>query len=170
VSETPVREAIQQLATAGIVQLTPSAQAKITSLTKKEVNDVFQLRIELESLASSLAVDNLSNGNISEIEEIHSISYANKNDFKEYFRLNRLFHETIYQYCDNKLLQKYISNLYEHSSRHPRLFINEEYIDNSIKEHSSILDALKNRDKVLVGKLVREHKERARSMVIKEIN
>lgn len=55
VSRTPIREALIQLASAGLVQLVPNRGATVLDLTLADVAEVYQVRAVLEAEAARLA-------------------------------------------------------------------------------------------------------------------
>ena len=55
VSRTPVREAIRKLEMEGYVIMMPRRGTYIADLSIRDINEVFEIRTSLESLASGLA-------------------------------------------------------------------------------------------------------------------
>src|SRR5438874_8365868 len=60
VSLTPVRSAIQQLATEGLVEILPRSGTFVASLSIQDVEETFDIRCALECLAAEKAVENIS--------------------------------------------------------------------------------------------------------------
>src|SRR3954451_19915728 len=60
VSLTPVRNAIQQLATEGLVEIRPRSGTFVASLSVQDVQETFEIRCALECLAGEKAVENIS--------------------------------------------------------------------------------------------------------------
>src|SRR5205814_2487150 len=60
VSLTPVRSAIQQLATEGLVEILPRSGTFVASLSIQDVEETFDIRCALECLAAEKAVENVS--------------------------------------------------------------------------------------------------------------
>lgn len=59
VSLTPVRHAIQQLATEGLVEIRPRSGTFVATLTAQDVEETFKIRCALECLAAEDAVQNI---------------------------------------------------------------------------------------------------------------
>ena len=57
ISRTPIREALRQLATNGLVEILPKRGVLVTRLTLQDVVEVYQLREQLECFATGLAAD-----------------------------------------------------------------------------------------------------------------
>src|SRR5690349_5369654 len=58
VSRLPVREALNRLATEGLVELKPRRGFFVTSLNADEIEDIFDMRALLEERAGQLATQN----------------------------------------------------------------------------------------------------------------
>lgn len=57
VSRTPVREALRRLAAEGLVELEPRRGARVARWEPEEVDEIFSLRVDLESHAAALAAE-----------------------------------------------------------------------------------------------------------------
>lgn len=64
VSRTPVREAIRQLEAEGLVTILPYKGATVSVVTAKEIEEIYQVRIALESHASRLAMREIEDADI----------------------------------------------------------------------------------------------------------
>ena len=63
-SDIPVREAIRRLESEGYVHFTPNIGAIVSELDADKIIELYLIRIELESLATRLAVDHITSGDI----------------------------------------------------------------------------------------------------------
>jgi len=175
VSEIPIREAIQRLAQDGLVILKANSGSVVSSLSREDILNISEIRINLEGLATRLAIDNLSNNHFKELRNIlnSSIACYKEGNQHEYPYWNRLFHESIYQHSNNARLITMISDLWNLSKRYPNMFVDKESMKLSIKEHEQILEALMSGDSDLAEKLMIQHKKRGFQQVIelaKELN
>lgn len=165
VSEIPVREALQRLSSEGYVELIPHAGAVVSTLSEEEIREIFELRMHMEALATQLAVDHLTNFHLKELEEMIESSkqmlITTKDQFEDYAKHNREFHEYIYRNCNNSRLYKIIFELWDYSNRYPRIFQTTEALQNSIEEHTEILNALKERNAKLAADITKQHKHKA---------
>src|SRR5271170_1481180 len=57
VSRGPVREALRRLAAEGLIEHLPHRGAVVRRLSRVEIQELFQIRVELESLAARLAAE-----------------------------------------------------------------------------------------------------------------
>ena len=106
-SEIPVREALSQLASMGLVRIIPHVGAITSTLSSHDLKEIFQIRETLESLAVRLAVPQLTDDDINQITDIaqaleKAVTEGAAPDRLNY--LNRQFHTQIYQHCDNQRL------------------------------------------------------------------
>src|ERR1700676_3325433 len=70
VSLTPVRSAIQQLATEGLVEIRPRSGTFVASLTARDVEETFKIRCALECLAGEDAIHRITPQQIRRMKEL----------------------------------------------------------------------------------------------------
>src|SRR5712691_10064851 len=70
VSLTPVRSAIQQLATEGLVEIRPRSGTFVATLTAQDVEETFKIRCALECLAAEDALQNLNGQDVRRLKEL----------------------------------------------------------------------------------------------------
>lgn len=168
VSQIPVREALQQLASEEYVDFSPHSGAMVKPISLNELREIFEIRVNLEALATELAINYLSDSDIQEIEDI--ISKSESADLGSYHKYNREFHESIYRHANNRRLLDTISDLWDNSSRYPNVFQEEKEIENSIKEHREILNAIKKRNAPLSKQMMIDHKMTAYNKIVRMIS
>ncbi len=169
VSEIPVREALRIIANEGYAILTPHAGFIVSNLSEDDIRQIFEIRINLESLASRFAVDYLSNSHIKTLEQMveESKKYFTNQDLQGYGKHNRLYHHFIYQHSNNERLFMMIRGLEDFSRRYPAFFSSLQDIDISIREHKVIVEALSSRNANLVEQLMKEHTTRSFHQIIR---
>ena len=69
VSRTPVREALRQLELEGLVEIVPNKGARVTGITKKDIEDIYQIRYLLEGLSARWATEHVTEELIDKMEE-----------------------------------------------------------------------------------------------------
>ena len=104
-SRPAVREAFARLAAEGVVSLERNRGVTIRKLSPDEVQDIFQVRANLEGLAARLACaapDSVK----ADIERRHQavIAAAEQGDAASYVELNVAFHEAIVDAAGNRVL------------------------------------------------------------------
>src|SRR5262249_39681145 len=89
VSLTPVRQAVQQLASEGLVHIKPRSGTFVASLSKRDVEETFDIRCALECLAAEKAVENVSRDQIKRLKELLKVMrrpIRNEDDHKVHER------------------------------------------------------------------------------------
>lgn len=170
-SEIPVREAINQLNSDKLIEFKSHVGAVVSTLTLKDIQEIFEIRIELEGLASRFATENVDEATIEKLYTIieESKRHLDKNDYKRIEKLNMEFHFVIYELSNNQLLITMIRDLWNNTKRYPSLFSNNyAYTSNSIREHELIVDALAAKDPKVVEDILVKHKEKAAEEVMKK--
>lgn len=169
-SEIPVREALNQLNSDGLIDFKPHIGAVVNSLSEQDIKNIFQLRIELEGLATRLAIDYLTEEDLHELEEINekSAKAIEEADYILFSQYNIDFHMKIYGKSGNNLLVKMIEDLWNNTKRYPSVFTsNQSYVQTSLEEHREICAALRASNRVEAELKMIEHKTRAAKQILK---
>ena len=107
VSRTPVREAIAQLAQAGLVTKRAHKRAVVAALDPETLFELFEALSELEGTAAFLSATRMSDAECRELLAIHKAAATNlrlNGDPNEYADLGFAFHQRIVSGCHNKVL------------------------------------------------------------------
>jgi DNA-binding GntR family transcriptional regulator len=150
ISRTPLREALKVLAAEGLIELLPNRGARVRQLSERDLGELFDIMGGLESLAGRLACENISDGEIAEIERLHYEMYGFylHRDMHGYFRVNQLIHQKIVEASRNTTLLSAYAN-FAGRIRRIRYSANfarkRERWGEAMREHEAILDALRRR-------------------------
>jgi len=150
ISRTPLREALKVLASEGLVELLPNRGARVRALGERDLGELFDPMGGLEGLAGRLACENITDEEIAEIERLHYEMYGFylHGDMHGYFRVNQLIHQKILEASRNATLRSTYANL-AGRIRRVRYSANfarkRERWGEAMREHESILDALRRR-------------------------
>ena len=171
VSIIPVREAFASLEKDQLLEPYGSVGMKVSGLSISDVEKIFQIRIELESLAVKLAVDNISNKQIDSLKKMvdNSSLLVDQMDFNGYFEENRHFHFSIYSISENERLIDIIYSLYENSRRYPNWYTCKEQMEKSLSEHRLLIDYLMARDADRAVGLIRKHTEDSLNHIVERM-
>ncbi len=168
ISRTPLREALKALAAEGLVVLLPHRGARAAKLTRKSMQDLFEVCESLEAVAGELACGRISDAEVERVGALHAamVTHYEARDLVQYFRCNRLIHEAIVQAADNAVL----SALYESVAariRRARFLapMTPERWTLSIQEHEGILNALRRRDGRGLAHILQAHLRHKREEV-----
>jgi len=172
VSRTPIREALNQLQTEGLVVIIPGAGAKIARLSRKNVFDIYDMLIIIESAACRLACGTIVDEQIAKLEEYEFLfeQATSRNDHELIFQLNLRFHWLITEAANNPYLMETRLNFRHLINRISRIFPEiPGQCAASMEEHKGILEALKARKGRLAEFLMYEHLEAAKRHLMKHL-
>jgi DNA-binding GntR family transcriptional regulator len=112
--DTPVREAVKRLISEGAFEGLPNRSARVPQLDRREVLQLLDLRLQLESNAAALAAENISSHQIELLRTMHKAmgEAVTADDAQKYGELNMAFHFEIYKLADNQTLAKLIEVLW----------------------------------------------------------
>ena len=155
VSQTPVREALKQLAAEGLVEHVPYRGVRVVSLSVEDVEDLYSCREAIEGMAARYAAASISAAQVKELESLR-IRMADcivPSELKEYRDLNRQFHSIIFKASGRSFLVRTLAQLWAAFptmlwSNIPRVAVASlpERDEPDIVEHAEIVAALAAHD------------------------
>ena len=163
VSRTPIREALRKLQASGIVEVQPNRGAVVRGPTAREIREAYEVRAELEGLASELATTRIQDG---QLEELHAaqrlfgrsiarlvargVDDSAADDANgEWTRANDLFHSVIQDAAGNERLARIVQELHRSFPRGltwAALRRSSRLLEQNVEEHHAILEAIERRD------------------------
>ena len=149
VSRTPVREALRQLELEGLVEIIPNKGARVTGITKKDIEDIYQIRYLLEGLSARWATEHVTEELIDKMEETLYLTefHAKKGNFGQVYELDSQFHELMYEASGSKMLNHILSDFHMYVTRIRKTSLaTDNRSKNSTEEHRAILEAIKERN------------------------
>jgi len=115
VSRTPIRGALQRLATEGLVEFRRYVGAVVRVLPPEEIEQVYQFRAVVESMAAELAAQRASDADIEKLanlcQQMDRIAQRDIPDLLEIARLNKDFHLTLLAAAGNIFVRRVAENL-----------------------------------------------------------
>lgn len=149
VSRTPVREALVQLQAEGLIENVPNRGAFVTSLSERDIDDMYTLRKAYEVQATRWAIERITDDEMDELEENFEFMefYTMKKDIAKMLNINLNFHQMIYRASHNRMLMHLLSSyqIYvKHSNKNVRH--DNAYLDTVLEEHRRIFNAFKRRN------------------------
>ncbi len=153
IGQPTVREALGKLEEAGLVVRTQNSGCTVTQLTRKEVDQIFRMRIEMEGLAVELAAENREKTHGAELEAaLRRLKVAAlSKSVEDFYRADLELHRTIWKLSGNRFLEKALSQivipLFAFTTieilTHPEF----EFALNA-REHEKLVEAILSSDKV----------------------
>jgi len=168
VSRGPVREALRRLAAEGLIEHEPNRGAVVRRLSQREIKELFQIRVEMESLAARLAAEAAEPQERARFaEEIEMIFDEAPRLVCDYLRENAAFHEAIMRLAGNRQLRDLSMRL------HLPLIMAQvgdaltvEALRTSVREHRAIAEAILAQDPAAAAAAMRAHLERAAAFAL----
>jgi DNA-binding GntR family transcriptional regulator len=173
VSRTPVREAFRALELQGYLRVEPSVGTIVLGLEPQEVNEIYTIRINLEGLATRLAVSAIDGECLRILEGFLSDITALDPAQSEYARidaLNRSFHFGIYEKSGNQRLLGMIHSLWDsvvrYRAQNTRI---TGFMARSTKDHKAILQEIQDGHAAQAEALMQDHLEMSRRALLEQI-
>ncbi|WP_159500739.1 GntR family transcriptional regulator [Microbacterium sp. 18062] len=168
VSRTPVREALRQLQTGGLIDVVPNRGAVVRVPAPWEVREAYEVRAELEALAAARAVSRISSADLERLRTANQDMYersavAGRSGTEralESRQENDIFHNTIATVSANARLARSIEEINETFPRNvsAQLLVNDDrHREENYQEHLRILEAIERGDAEAASAQMRAH-------------
>jgi len=171
-SPTPIREALLKLEQEGFVSRLQRGGFIVSRFTKKDIEEIFEIRSLLESHAVGLAMNHIQTKDIKWLEKniAESEQFILKNKLNKVSTLNTEFHDYLNRLSKNDRLLFLINELrdriYQYRSAILRV---PEKAEISIDHHRKMIQAIKKKDVDILKKLTHEHIHIGKEVIFAEI-
>ena len=174
VSRAVVREAINRLESCRLVERKANVGARVIELTKEGLIELYQIRESLEGMAARLAAVNMTDDEISELNQLLQSHFETVQDGKSYYQEagDVDFHyRIIVGSKNNQLISLLVDGLY-HLIRMYRVQFGMAgpRVTTAFDEHKHIVRAIVNRDAELAEILMRRHIMYSKNSIEKKMN
>jgi DNA-binding GntR family transcriptional regulator len=159
-SRTPVREALRQLSSNGLVEIRPHRGAIVAKMGVQEVIEIFEVLAELEGACARLAA---KSGLKSDLDGIRSALdacriAAEAGDLPGYQAANERFHLAIYDASRNVYMTRITINARNRVAAFRRLQLEQlNRLPKSYTEHKGIFEAIEQGMPDDADRLMQEH-------------
>lgn len=163
VSRTPVREALLRLSQIGLVEMVPRVGTFVTQIDPMMVRHAYEVKKNLEGLASELASQRASRGEIDELFEIidRFDGYDIDKDYKACIQDDQRFHQIIRSASRNPILIDSLETLNIKTARFLQyihyVIDDYEWFSASLRE---MAEAIRDRDGDRARKATEVHTEK----------
>jgi DNA-binding GntR family transcriptional regulator len=145
-SRAPVREALRQLETEGLVVSYPNRGTVVAELSPEDIEEVFLIRVTLETTALRFSVPKMTDSDFRKAEAVLDQTDNDPNPAHS-AELNWAFHESLYAPAGLPKLLTIVRTLHNHALRYHLVgFIALDFKRDSQSGHRQILDACRRRD------------------------
>lgn len=172
-SRTPIREAIGQLVSEGLLDQTPSRGTVVVRLTREDIVDLYELREALEvyvvakvareqlSAEDLKRLEQLSNGILSLVDELHASGEQrlNAEQMSRFVAADRGFHTLLMAFSFNPRIRKIVdeTRLLIRIFEMRRLGYGVAKLQHIHAQHAAIIQAIVERDPELATHRLAEH-------------
>jgi len=166
VSQMPVREALKELASEGLIEHVPYRGARVVDISSTDVEDIYALRAFLESRAAGFAATQITPEELAKLKQLQAEIEENSAPEKllKYRDLNRSFHELIFTASKHTYLIRTLKMFW---AAFPTMLMGNYPLTASqplggrdsvdLLEHAAIIDALEKGDTKAAQKAMQEH-------------
>jgi DNA-binding GntR family transcriptional regulator len=149
-SPTPAREAIQLLASEGLVTSDAYRVARVSDMTAEEYEELYLMRRGLETLAARLGTEGITEEGIDEMaSRLEAMSEASDDgDIDTFYVHDSHFHRAHYGAAGRPSLLQRIMNLRGASERYTRMAYSMPHVsmNATLRTHRAILEAVRAGD------------------------
>ena len=160
VSRTPLREALIQLSSMGIVSIRPRRGAVVADVTPQRLLEMFEVMAELEAMCARLAARRMHEADQHELLAAHRAceTACLAADPDDYYHRNERFHHAIYRASQSGFLAEQAAALQRRLRPYRRLQLRvRNRMSASFNEHTQVVDALLRGDADGAAEALRRH-------------
>jgi DNA-binding GntR family transcriptional regulator len=172
VSRTPLREAVRLLQTERLLQSEPNRRVRVAPLTTQDFEDLYAMRVVLDSLAVRLTVPALTTQELAELRlaYLETTAAATEGDVGAYHEAHRRFHFGLFHHAGPRLREE-VEDLWDHAERYRRLHFKEageatHLVRLGQRDHAGIAEAAQAGDAGLAARRMAEHLARTALMTL----
>jgi DNA-binding GntR family transcriptional regulator len=175
VSLTPVRSAIQLLAAEGLVDVHSRSGTFVATISRRELEETFEIRCALECLAAEKAAERLTDKDIEQARKLYDVMLRLRKteaQRKIHDEANFDLHEIIIRASGNQRLADIYESLQAHIAMCRLHRLDESWhsrLPQEQKEHKEIVEAMEKRDAKALVKALRSHILRAKDALLEHI-
>lgn len=144
-----VRSALEELAVRKTIEHVPNRGYRVAEIDLKTYEEIRATRMILETASAAAIVANIDDDAIARLEELarafsHAVREGTRVDQSE---VNRAFHQIMYSFCGNAILEETIWALRDRSrGSRVTVWASHESLLRSDREHYEMMEALRARD------------------------
>lgn len=169
-SRTPVREAMLRLESQGLVEVRPRHGMRVLPISANDMEEIYQLLTELESLAAyDLALKKPTPEQLEPMRQAVAEMEAalQEDDRQRWAEADNRFHEVLVELAGNRRLRNVVAMYSDqaHRARMVTLYIRPKPTSSN-QDHLNLLAALEKGDADAAREIHRNHRLRAKEMMI----
>lgn len=162
VGRTPIREALIRLSQEQLVNVVPRRGTFVTNIGIADLQQLSELRIELEGLAARLAAQRGTDHHWQRMEGVLSSAPLREDgpgtETDLLMSIDQTCHEIIYEAAENRFLEDTLNTLYALSLRLWYFSLHKiGGVPDAVRDHLAIMHALQAGDAEKASRLMRRH-------------
>ncbi|WP_193596910.1 GntR family transcriptional regulator [Microbacterium sp. YJN-G] len=172
VSMMPVREAIRELASLGIVEMLPNRGAQVRELSIEDLVETYCSRLHLETLTLRLGAPKFTPEQAAAAREANAerIAAVEKGDSYAMITAHERFHFLLYEACENSWLVRALIPGWRNTARYRDLsFLSSQVRREHDAQHAEMIEAMAAHDGERAVTVLYRHLTTAAEEVAQEI-
>jgi len=160
ISRTPIREALIMLEHEGLISVSPRVGFFVKGITKQDLNELFELRMLVESYAAEKATSHLADKDLDTLSVLQAegAEAVARGDYSKFLQTEIRLHSFIMIHAQNKHLLRMVEGLKDLTYRERLLSLESaENVKKSLTEHRKIINAFQKKNGRLAKKMMSEH-------------
>ncbi|HEA65500.1 hypothetical protein LCGC14_2459970 [marine sediment metagenome] len=172
-SRSPIREALRQLESEGLITFERNKGITIARLSIKQVDEIYTLRCLLESGAACLTAESITKKDVAHLRDLQEkLRVAVKNmDLRDWLHNNALFHNFLCEHCGNSNLIQVLDNLKRRVYRYHYITVSVPgHFETYLGHHEGMLQACEKNDGEMAEKYMKLHLKTVKDVLINHLN
>lgn len=175
-SVSPIREALRQLETLGLVEYVPYRGARVTLISRLEMAEVYEIRTALEVVAARRAAERFDDSSAAKVEQaLRDLDAGyDRADLAAIVKGNSAFHATVADASGSAWLCRLLRPTLEVSERYGAAVLRAGHLaeirDVESRGHQALLDACRRNDVNAAEAALREHLEAFAGLFSRELD
>jgi DNA-binding GntR family transcriptional regulator len=160
VSRTPIREALIQLGSVGLLEVRPRRGATVPEMSAERLCEMFEVMAGLEAMCGRLAARRIQPLELAALRKAHQACESARaaGDCDLYYEQNEVFHRCLYEAGQNAFLAEQAAALQRRLQPYRRLQLRvRNRMDVSFSEHCGIVAAVEAGNGEQAAELLRAH-------------
>ena len=159
IGRTPIREALQRLASEDLVSIAPRRGIFVADVSITDLQEIFELRMALEGFCARLAAQRATPRQLAEMEAVlRELDAVPDEDTQALLAIDERFHTLLYQAAGNQFLADSLEHLQALSFRIFYLVLNRlGSVRWTVEQHREIIEVLQAQDGARVEALLQQH-------------
>jgi DNA-binding GntR family transcriptional regulator len=164
ISRTPLRVALHMLEAENLIEPKNKTGFKVKVIDNKEIMEIFDCRIALESTAAGILAENINGTDAQKLKRFFQpYGKGEKDDYESYKKADTQFHDFIVEKCGNRYLHKLFKqgNLITYIERIGLIRPPEA----TLQDHLEIIEAILSHDKEGAELAMKNHLIKSRKVI-----